>query len=155
MNYGKKSTRKRDEELTSKGTMIRKKFSVIFCKALLICFFAVLVVGGSAAFGVIQGIIASAPSIDDIDATPTGYQTAVLDSQGNQIATLVSSGSNRKFVTIDEIPLDLQHAFVAIEDSRFYEQTVLISRESSVPVSRELHRAFIFQKVQVPSPSSF
>lgn len=121
MNYGKKSTRKRDEELTSKGTMIRKKFSVIFCKALLICFFAVLVVGGSAAFGVIQGIIASAPSIDDIDATPTGYQTAVLDSQGNQIATLVSSGSNRKFVTIDEIPLDLQHAFVAIEDSRFYE----------------------------------
>ena len=39
MNYGKKSSRKREEELTSKSIMIRKKFNVIFCKALLIFFF--------------------------------------------------------------------------------------------------------------------
>lgn len=45
MNYGKKRTRKREHELASKGTMIRKKFNVIFCKALLICFFAVVIVG--------------------------------------------------------------------------------------------------------------
>ena len=121
MNYGKKRTRKREHELASKSTMIRKKFSVIFCKALLICFFAVVIVGGSSVFGVVSGIIASAPTIEDIDATPTGYLTTVLDSEGNQIATLVASGSNRKYVTIDEIPLDLQHAFVAIEDERFYE----------------------------------
>jgi penicillin-binding protein 1A len=44
-----------------------------------------------------------------------------LDSKGNQVATLVASGANRKYVTIDEIPLNLQHAFVAIEDARFYE----------------------------------
>lgn len=121
MNYGKKRTRKREQELTSKGTMIRKKFNVIFCKALLICFFAVIVIGGCAGFGVISGIIASAPSIEDIDATPTGYLTTVLDANGNETATLVASGSNRKYVTIDEIPLDLQHAFVAIEDERFYD----------------------------------
>lgn len=101
--------------------MIRKKFFVIFCKALLICFFAVIIVGGSAAIGVISGIIDSAPSIEDIDATPTGYLTTVLDCEGNEIATLVASGSNRKYVTIDEIPEDLQHAFIAIEDERFYE----------------------------------
>lgn len=121
MNYGKKRTRKREHELASKSTMIRKKFRVIFCKALLICFFAVVIVGGCSVFGVISGIIASAPTIDDIDATPTGYLSTVLDSEGNQIATLVASGSNRKYVTIDEIPEDLQHAFVAIEDERFYE----------------------------------
>ena len=121
MNYGKKRTRKREHELASKGTMIRKKFNVIFCKALLICFFAVMIVGGCSAFGVISGIIASAPSIEDIDATPTGYLTTVLDNQGNQTATLVASGSNRKYVTIDEIPINLQHAFVAIEDERFYD----------------------------------
>lgn len=121
MNYGKKRTQKRERELASKSTMIRKKFNVIFCKALLICFFAVVIVGGCSAFGVISGIVASAPTIDDIDATPTGYLTTVLDSEGNQTATLVASGSNRKYVTIDEIPLDLQHAFVAIEDERFYD----------------------------------
>lgn len=121
MNYGKKRTRKREQELVSKSTMIRKKFNVIFCKALLICFFAVLVVGGCAGFGVLAGVIDSAPTIDDIDATPTGYLTTVLDVNGNETATLVASGSNRKYVTIDEIPLDLQHAFVAIEDARFYD----------------------------------
>lgn len=121
MNYGKKRTRKRERELASKGTMIRKKFQVVFCKALLICFFAVVVIGGCSAFGIISGIIASAPSIEDINATPTGYLTTVLDAEGNQTATLVASGSNRKYVTLDEIPKDLQHAFVAIEDERFYE----------------------------------
>ncbi len=121
MNYGKKRTRKREKELTSKSTMIRKKFSVIFWKALLVCFFAVIVIGSCAGFGIISGIIASAPSIDEIDATPTGYQTIVLDAGGNQTATLVASGSNRKYVTIDEIPLDLQQAFVSIEDERFYD----------------------------------
>ena len=39
MNYGKKSTQKREKELTSKSTMIRKKFYVIFCKSLLVCVF--------------------------------------------------------------------------------------------------------------------
>lgn len=121
MNYGKKSTRKQQKELVSKGTMIRKKFYVIFCKALLICFFAVIIVGGCSAFGVISGIIDSAPTIEDIDATPTGFLSTVLDNTGKETATLVASGSNRKYVTIDEIPEDLQHAFVAIEDERFYD----------------------------------
>lgn len=121
MNYGKKQTKKREQELVSKKTMIRKKFIVIFWKALLVCFLAVLVIGGCAGIGIFMGVIDSAPSIDDIDATPTGYLTTVLNSEGTEIAKLVASGSNRKYVTIDEIPEDLQHAFVAIEDERFYE----------------------------------
>ena len=121
MNYGKKGSKKRQAELTSKGIMYGKKMRVIFCKVLLVCCFAVAIIGGSLGFGVYKGILDSAPSIDDIDATPTGYLTTVLDNQGNEIATLVASGSNRKNVTIDEIPINLQHAFVAIEDSRFYE----------------------------------
>ena len=96
MNYGKKGSKKRQAELTSKGIMYGKKMRVIFCKVLLVCCFAVAIIGGSLGFGVYKGILDSAPSIDDIDA-------------------------NRKNVTIDEIPINLQHAFVAIEDSRFYE----------------------------------
>ena len=98
-----------------------KKFTVIFAKTLLVCLIAFTVVGGCAGYGVYKGIVDSAPNIHDIDATPTGYLSTVLDNQGNETATLVASGSNRVYVTIDEIPLDLQHAFVAIEDARFYE----------------------------------
>ena len=121
MNYGKTHTSKKEKELTSKGIMWQKKFNVIFCKALLVCFFAAVIICGCTGFGVVRGIIDSAPSIEDIDATPTGYLSTVLDTDGNVTATLVSTGSNRKWVTIDEIPLDLQHAFVAIEDERFYD----------------------------------
>ncbi len=121
MNYGKKGAKKRTAELTSKSTVIKKKLHVTFFKALLLLFFVVVILGGSTAFGVWKGIIDSAPSIDELDATPTGYQTIVLDDEGNKISTLVASGSNRKYVTIDQIPQDLQDAFVALEDMRFYE----------------------------------
>ena len=121
MNYGKKSTARKEKELTSKGTMVRKKFSVIFCKTLLICFFLVAVVGICAGIGIFKGIIDSAPDIDDIDASPTGQLSTVLDDEGNEIATLVTSGTNRDPVTIDKMPINLQHAFVAIEDERFYD----------------------------------
>lgn len=121
MNYGKNRTSRKQKELNSKSTMARKRFTVIFCKALLFCFLAAIVIGIFVAIGFARKIIKSAPDINDIDATPTGYLSTVLDSDGNEIATLVASGSNRVYVTIDEIPLDLQHAFVAIEDERFYD----------------------------------
>ncbi len=121
MNYGKKGVSRKDKHIASTGTLIRKKFTVIFCKALLVCFLALLVIGGCAGVGVLKGIIDAAPDIDDIDPTPTGYLSVVLDDAGNETATLVASGSNRVYVTLDEIPVDMQHAFVAIEDERFYE----------------------------------
>jgi len=121
MNYGKKSTLKKEKKLLSKSTMIQKKFAVLFSKILLLFLIACTVVGVSSGYGIVMGIIHSAPNINDIDATPTGYLSTVLDTNGSQSATLVASGSNRVYVTIDKIPLNLQHAFVAIEDSRFYE----------------------------------
>lgn len=121
MNYGKKSTLRKEKRLLSKGTMIRNKFAVLLAKLLLLALIALSVSGACAGYGVVAGIIHSAPNINDIDASPTGYLSTVLDSDGNQTAQLVASGSNRVYVTIDQIPLNLQHAFVAIEDSRFYE----------------------------------
>jgi penicillin-binding protein 1A len=121
MNYGKKGTERKQKKLVSKGTMVRKKFAVIFCKTLLICFFAIAIIGTCAGVGVLKGIIDSAPDIDSIDATPTGSLSVVLDAGGNQTAKLVASGSNRSEITIDKMPKNLQHAFVAIEDERFYE----------------------------------
>ncbi len=121
MKYGKKNVSRKEKKITSTASLVRKKFSVIFFKTLLICFIAVIVVGGCAGIGIFKGIIDSAPDISDIDPTPTGYLSVVLDNQGNQTAKLVASGSNRVYVTLDEIPKDLQHAFVAIEDERFYE----------------------------------
>lgn len=121
MNYGKKGVAQREKQITSSASLIRKKFSVIFFKTLLVCFLAALVIGGCAGIGMFKGILESAPDISDIDPSPTGYLSVVLDNQGNETAKLVASGSNRVYVTLDEIPETVQHAFVAIEDERFYD----------------------------------
>ncbi len=121
MNYGKKSVAQKEKQITSSASLIRKKFSVIFFKTLLVCFLAAVVIGGCAGIGAFKGIIESAPDISDIDPSPTGYLSVVLDNQGNETAKLVASGSNRVYVTLDEIPVTVQHAFVAIEDERFYD----------------------------------
>ncbi len=77
--------------------------------------------GIAAGLGVYKSIVDTAPDISGINVTPTSYATFVYDDEGNQTAKLVASNSNRIPVTLDMIPIDLQHAFVAIEDSRFYD----------------------------------
>ncbi len=121
MNFGKESVQKKRRRLLSKKKKIRKKCATILFELALIALFALIVCIGSAVYGAYRGILDSSPSIKDIDATPTGFLSTILDSKGNTTATLVASGSNRVYVTIDEIPLNLQNAFIAIEDSRFRE----------------------------------
>ena len=66
-------------------------------------------------------MIDNAPDVNDIDIMPLGYATFLYDDAGNQIRKLAAPNSNRLPVTLDQIPVDLQHAVVAIEDERFYE----------------------------------
>ena len=121
MNYGKTSLKRRARQIDHKPVKVRRKIGVIFGKVLLICILILGVVGVSTVVGAVKGILASAPDIAAVDVIPTGFSTTVLASDGSKIATLVAEGSNRRSVTLDEIPKDLQHAVVAIEDERFYE----------------------------------
>lgn len=121
MNYGKNAIKKREEKLLALSPKMGKKGLVWVFKLVLIAMLFVVVIGVMMLFGIYRGIIDSSPSISDIDATPTGFLSTVLDADGNVTATLVATGSNRVYVTIDEIPESLQYAFVAVEDERFYE----------------------------------
>ena len=122
MNYGKIATKRRLKQYDSKGIKFKKKFCLIGIRAILICVVVACVVGASSGIGVLKGIIDSAPDISEIDVTPTGYSTTVYADDGvTETAKLIGKGANRTYVTIDEIPKTLQHAFVAIEDERFYD----------------------------------
>ena len=121
MNYGKSATMRRIRKFDSKGTKIKSKVKVLFCKFFLAIVIVFGAIGISSGIGVLNGIIDSAPDISAIDVTPTGYSSTVLASNGEETATLVASGANRQYATLDQIPIDLQHAFVAIEDERFYD----------------------------------
>ena len=121
MNYGKNAMKRREHKLDAKSTKVGKKIGLIVWKICLLVIMVTGIVGCSVVFGIVKGAIESAPDISKMDVIPTGYSTTVLASDGTEIATLVAEGANRQYVTIDEIPKHLQHAFVAIEDERFYE----------------------------------
>lgn len=121
MNYGRKQAARRRWELTSRGTVMRRKVKSLTLLIILLIFVLGIGYGGYRGYQYVEHMIAEAPDINEIDATPSGYMSTVLDADGNVTAQLVGTGSNRVYVTLDEIPVDLQHAFVAIEDERFYE----------------------------------
>ena len=121
MNYGRKQAARRRWELTSWGTVMRRKVKSLTLLIILLVFVLGIGYGGYRGYQYVEHMIAEAPDINEIDATPSGYMSTVLDADGNVTAQLVGTGSNRVYVTLDEIPVDLQHAFVAIEDERFYE----------------------------------
>ncbi|MCM1252964.1 MAG: transglycosylase domain-containing protein [Clostridium sp.] len=121
MNYGKRGVRKKQRALNAKGVKWGKKLGFTFIQVLLLFCISAAVVGASAGIGVFKGVLATAPDIGNIDVTPTGFSTFVYDIEGNQTAKLVSTDSNRIPVSMEMVPENLAHAFVAVEDARFYD----------------------------------
>lgn len=121
MDFGRESTRKKRKAVLSKKTKMANKCATYFYGIVIVSVLAFAICIGSAAYGLYNGVLASSPDIKDIDATPTGFLSTIVDSKGNTTATLVASGSNRIYVTLDEIPKNLQNAFIAVEDARFHE----------------------------------
>lgn len=121
MDYSKKGISAKQKEITSKSKKLTTKLGLLFLKVVVICILLGGVALGCAGFGMIKGLIDTAPDISDIDLSPTGYATKVYDVDGNETASLVMSNSNRIYVGIDEMPTYLIYAFVDIEDERFFE----------------------------------
>ncbi|MBR1525004.1 MAG: transglycosylase domain-containing protein [Lachnospiraceae bacterium] len=121
MDYSRRGIERRRKELHAKMPKLTNMLGAGFYMAAIIVLVAAVLAGSFAAAGVFRGILVSAPDISSIDVRPTGYSSSVYDSDGNQITKLVATNSNRIYQTIDKIPIDMQHAFVAMEDERFYE----------------------------------
>lgn len=121
MNYGRKETKQKIREANSKRKKYSNKlFLTVFKIAFVFCiFFAVT--GISAGIGMFKGIVDAAPAFTPESFVPSGYFSTIYDSEGHVTDTLVGSNSNRIEATYDEFPPDLVNAFVAIEDSRFWQ----------------------------------
>ncbi len=120
MNYGRRGIKKRQKAMNSPVTKIGKFCGVSLFTVLTFCAVIAGVAGLCAGIGLFMGVVDTAPDISNVDVAPAGYSTTVYDCEGNQITKLIAENSNRVYVKLDKIPLDMQHAFVAIEDERFY-----------------------------------
>ena len=73
------------------------------------------------AFASWNAIVDGAPDISGVTFTPGETATYIYDQDGNRVLKLTLPEANRDIVSLSDVPADLRHAVVAIEDSRFYE----------------------------------
>ena len=122
MNYGRNNASKRRGKISSKAAKRKKQMMVRFFKAFLIICLLIGIVGIITVGLLFKKIIDDTPNITAEDIKPSAHMSTVYANDGETVLdTFVDAGSNRIYVTIDEIPEDMQNAFIAIEDSRFRE----------------------------------
>lgn len=121
MNYGYRETISKQKNLVSTSQRLSKKSLVVFFKILLYILLLICITGCALVFGIVRGIIDAAPDIQDVSIVPSSYSTTVYNNKEKEIAKLVTSGSNRIKVSIDQVPDNLKWAFIDTEDARFYE----------------------------------
>ena len=75
--------------------------------------------GVGAVVGVAKAYMETAPTLDLAAIDDQAQTSFIYDASGNLI-TDYKGTENRIMVSIDTMPIHLQHAFVAVEDARFY-----------------------------------
>lgn len=121
MNYSKHGIASKRKDINSIWAKLGHKFTTLIVFGLIVAIIGGSVMGVCAGIGAFKGILASSPDMTNIDVSPTGFSTFIYDSEGHQTAKLVASDSNRIPITLDQMPMNLRNAFIAIEDSRFYQ----------------------------------
>lgn len=113
----KRSRRKKNSEKKKKSS-IKLFFKWVGIAFLILFFAAVGAIGGK-----VLAIIKNTPPISQ-EALTSQVQSSVVyakDENGNwQRVAILHGADNRLWVPIEKIPKNLQNAFVAIEDQRFY-----------------------------------
>lgn len=121
MIFNNDAIKKELSGLLDTSRQARRHHLIFLLKIALAMFLILCFVGFAIGIGFVRGAIDAAPSLDILDVQPQGYASQIYDADGNLMQTLVMEGSNREEVSFDQLPDDLVNAFIAIEDSRFYE----------------------------------
>jgi len=120
MDYSKLGKRRKSKQ-SSQTTRVRNKISLLMLRISL----AIVLIGGFAIMGAVLGlylgILDNAPALN-LDLSRSGYHSSVIVNvhTGEEMVRL-HGGHNHETATIDQIPLHVQNAFIAIEDERFWE----------------------------------
>lgn len=93
---------------------------IMTMRLLLITILILVVAGTGIATGMVKAYIDMAPDLD-MQAMSLQAQGSKIYDVNNNLITTYSGNENRIYTKIDQIPQQLQDAFIAIEDIRFYE----------------------------------
>lgn len=119
MNFGQKEVEKRTKQLNSSTTHRVRTMQLITIRVFLLALIALGVITIDKLSDGYLNIFSTAPNPQEIQIFPQGGQTSIFDTSGNTVQTLVGKNANQQYVSLKDIPINLQHAFIAIEDEHF------------------------------------
>jgi len=97
----------------------KRTFSLYrFLRFIALFLLVVILVSGSVALGTAYAWIKSARPLN-VDELFDLSQTTYIVDENDKLIDKLHANENRTMVTLDQIPKDLQNAFIAIEDKRF------------------------------------
>ncbi len=121
----RRSTAQHSSKSSSKARRRKRKgrqskpFSTLLKTLIVVGILFAFAIGG-AGIGAYIAIIRNTPDLGLVAIQPQTYTTIIYDSGGNELDRL-HGDENREYATLDEIPLYMQQAVIAIEDERFYQ----------------------------------
>lgn len=108
-----------ESKALKKNKKKKRTFSLSrFLKFVILCLLLIILVGGSVALGTAYAWVRSARPLN-VDELFDLNQTTYIVDKDDKIIDKLHANENRTMVTIDQIPKNLQNAFIAIEDKRF------------------------------------
>ena len=108
----KKACEKAEKKITSKSTMQGETHRCPFVQGTADLYRTCRSSRNGRRRSFYKKIIDDTPHVSTSDVKPKGFTTFVYADDGStEIERFVSSGSNRVYKSIDEIPKNLQHAF--------------------------------------------
>ncbi|MFT8314206.1 MAG: PBP1A family penicillin-binding protein [Clostridium sp.] len=105
-----------------KNTKIKKKKNPVIraFKIFFITLLCAIIIGSVAGVGIVLAMIKTAPALDVNGTILNLDQPSVLYDDKNQVMDTVITTQRRTVVNLDSVPSNLSHAFISIEDERFY-----------------------------------
>ena len=122
MNYSNKQVEQKIEEITGQEERQKNRYRMFLVTVLLAFLVYSVVVGLAVLAGSVTEILKNTPDVSSVEQLkPSETKSIVYAADGSVMQELIQSGSNRESVTYDALPANLIHAFVAIEDERFFD----------------------------------
>lgn len=123
MNFNEKSVAKKRKALAfynlrRKGTIFTFLFRISLVAFLVACFACFGLI-----LGFIQAIYHNTPEMTIDSLIPMGEASILYDNDGKKIATLDDQFDKENFLSLNQIPQDLQNAVISIEDTKYYSHT--------------------------------
>jgi len=120
LDYSKHGIERRRKGSKQRLKKSRNKIGILIFRVCISLIIITPFIAAGLLFGAYIGIVENTTTFEDYRAVlPTDSISIVFDRHGNEIERFIGT-ENREFVTLNEIPLHMQQAIIAIEDERFF-----------------------------------